>query len=71
VIKAKLCPTDRNNATDEKLLPVVLFLSVEKACSLFKCFSGVKIFGHQLSLAGDKNSAKLSEANRFFTRRKT
>jgi hypothetical protein len=38
VSKAKLTPTDRNNATDEKLLSVALFLSVGKTCSVCKDF---------------------------------
>jgi hypothetical protein len=38
VNKAKLTPTDRNNATDEKLLSVALFLSVGKTCSVCKDF---------------------------------
>jgi hypothetical protein len=38
VNKAKLTPTDRNNATDEKFLSVALFLSVGKTCSVCKDF---------------------------------
>jgi hypothetical protein len=43
VNKAKLTPTDRNNATDEKLLSVALSLSVGKTCPVCKDFLDLKI----------------------------